>query len=129
MYLIITHTFAFPFVFNNSWFPFDSRKSLLHEIKATKDVLMSSLKNVQDLELESRRVPQLEARIDDLEKLLPSERSVYNHTVWKLDSFTLPIIVTSDIGHLFFYYNNSTQNKHVRNTKNFIGLHINLENK
>ena len=50
------------------------RKSLLHEIKATKDVLMSSLKNVQDLELESRKVPQLEARIDDLEKLLPLER-------------------------------------------------------
>ena len=51
-----------------------SRKSLLHEIKATKDVLMSSLKNVQDLEVESRRVPQLEARIDDLEKLIPIER-------------------------------------------------------
>ena len=29
-------------------------------------------------------MPQLEARIDDLEKLLPSERSVYNHNaVWK----------------------------------------------
>ena len=53
---------------------FLSRKSLLHEIKATKDVLMSSLKNVQDLEVESRRVPQLEARIDDLEKLIPIER-------------------------------------------------------
>ena len=50
------------------------RKSLLHEIKATKDVLMSSLKNVQHLELESRKVPELEARIDDLEKLLPAER-------------------------------------------------------
>ena len=60
--------------FNFSSSPFHSRKSLLHEIKATKDVLMSSLKNVQDLEIESRRVPQLEARIDDLEKLLPSER-------------------------------------------------------
>ena len=35
---------------------------------------MSSLKNVQDLEVESRRVPQLEARIDDLEKLIPIER-------------------------------------------------------
>ena len=56
---------------------FLSRKSLLHEIKATKDVLMSSLKNVQDLEVESRRVPQLEARIDDLEKLLPIERFTY----------------------------------------------------
>ena len=52
------------------------RKSLLHEIKSTKDVLISSLKNVQDLELESRKVPQLEARIEDLEKLLPIERWV-----------------------------------------------------
>ena len=50
------------------------RKSLLLEIKATKDVLMSSLKNVHDLEVESRKVPHLEARIDDLEKLLPIER-------------------------------------------------------
>ena len=53
---------------------YEFRKSLLHEIKATKDVLMSSLKNVQHLELESRKVPELEARIDDLEKLLPAER-------------------------------------------------------
>ena len=37
---------------------------------------MSSLRNVQDLELESRKVPQLEARIDDLEKLLPVERYI-----------------------------------------------------
>merc|ERR1719342_1031256 len=51
------------------------RKSLLQEIKATKDVLMTSLKNVQELEVESRKVPRLEARIDDLEKLLPVERS------------------------------------------------------
>lgn len=50
------------------------RKSLLNEIKSTKDVLMSSLKNVQDLEVESRKVPHLEARIEDLERLLPTER-------------------------------------------------------
>merc|ERR1719342_1170016 len=52
----------------------NDRKSLLQEIKATKDVLMTSLKNVQELEVESRKVPRLEARIDDLEKyhlLLP----------------------------------------------------------
>ena len=35
---------------------------------------MSSLKNVQDLEVESRKVPHLEARIEDLERLLPTER-------------------------------------------------------
>ena len=46
----------------------------MQEIKATKDVLMTSLKNVQELEVESRKVPRLEARIDDLEKLLPVER-------------------------------------------------------
>jgi len=46
------------------------RKSLLCELKSTKDVLISSLRNVQDLEIESKKVPQLELRIDELERSL-----------------------------------------------------------
>jgi len=52
----------------------ENRKSLLHELKSTKEVLISSLKNVQDLEIESQKVPQLEARLEQLERLLPIER-------------------------------------------------------
>ena len=43
------------------------RKSLLEELKAAKEVLMSSLRNVHDLEIESQKVPKLEARINHLE--------------------------------------------------------------
>ena len=43
------------------------RKSLLQELKAAKEVLMSSLRNVHDLEIESQKVPKREARINHLE--------------------------------------------------------------
>ena len=43
------------------------RKSLLQELKAAKDVLMSSLRNVHDLEIESQKVPRLEERVNLLE--------------------------------------------------------------
>merc|ERR1712025_417652 len=43
--------------------------------KSTKDVLISSLRNVQDLEIESKKVPQLELRIDELERSLLSKNS------------------------------------------------------
>ena len=43
------------------------RKSLLQELKAAKDVLMSSLRNVHDLEIESQKVPRLEERVYLLE--------------------------------------------------------------
>ena len=44
-----------------------SRKSLLQELKSAKEVLISSLRNVHDLEMESRKVPKLEARVHQLE--------------------------------------------------------------
>merc|ERR1719483_261721 len=54
---------------------YENRKSLLCELKSTKDVLISSLRNVQDLEIESKKVPQLELRIDELERSLLSKNS------------------------------------------------------
>jgi len=45
----------------------ENRKSLLQELKAAKDVLMSSLRNVHDLEIESQKVPRLEERVNLLE--------------------------------------------------------------
>ena len=53
------------------------RKSLLQELKAAKEVLISSLKNVHDLELESRKVPKLEARIHQLENRIARRRSQF----------------------------------------------------
>ena len=56
------------------------RKSLLQELKAAKEVLISSLKNVHDLELESRKVPKLEAQIHQLENKIARKRSYfYSH--------------------------------------------------
>ena len=43
------------------------RKRLLQELKSAKEVLISSLRNVNNLEMESRKVPKLEARVDQLE--------------------------------------------------------------
>jgi transcriptional regulator NrdR family protein len=54
---------------------YENRKSLLCELKSTKDVLISSLRNVQDLEIESKKVPQLELRIDELERSFLSKNS------------------------------------------------------
>ena len=51
------------------------RKSLLQELKAAKEVLISSLRNVQDLEVESQKVPKLEARIQQLEGASTKRRS------------------------------------------------------
>jgi len=45
----------------------ENRKSLLQELKAAKEVLISSLRNVHDLEVESQKVPKLEAKIHQLE--------------------------------------------------------------
>ena len=53
------------------------RKSLLQELKAAKEVLISSLKNVHDLELESRKVPKLEAQIHHLENKIARRRSQF----------------------------------------------------
>ena len=50
------------------------RKSLLQELKAAKEVLMSSLRNVHDLEIESQKVPKLEARINHLETTISHRR-------------------------------------------------------
>ena len=50
------------------------RKSLLQELKAAKEVLMSSLRNVHDLEIESQKVPKLEARINHLEATISHGR-------------------------------------------------------
>ena len=44
------------------------RESLLQELKATKEVLISSLNNIHQLELESDKVPKLEAKISELEE-------------------------------------------------------------
>ena len=53
------------------------RKSLLQELKAAKEVLISSLKNVHDLELESRKVPKLEAQIHHLENKIARRSPFY----------------------------------------------------
>jgi len=63
----------------------ENRKSLLNELKSTKEVLLSSLRNVQDLEKESRKVPQLELRIEELERLFPSKRKRSNQSPEHLD--------------------------------------------
>ena len=55
-------------------FTLNIRKSLLQELKAAKEVLMSSLRNVHDLEIESQKVPKLEARIDHLETTISHRR-------------------------------------------------------
>ena len=44
------------------------RDSLLEELKATKEVLITSLKTIDKLEIEAGKVPLLEAKIGDLEK-------------------------------------------------------------
>ncbi len=54
-----------PFLSLNS-----NRQSLVLELQTTRNLLVSSLNKVQDLELESRKVPKLEDRIRDLEKTL-----------------------------------------------------------
>lgn len=47
-----------------------SRRSLVLELQTTRELLASSLKKVQDLELESNKVPALESRIHELERNL-----------------------------------------------------------
>ena len=44
------------------------RDSLLEELRATKEVLITSLKTIDRLEIEAVKVPLLEAKIADLEK-------------------------------------------------------------
>jgi len=60
---------------------YENRKSLLCELKSTKDVLISSLRNVQDLEIESKKVPQLELRIDVLERSLFIKKYVFTFSM------------------------------------------------
>jgi len=45
-----------------------NRSSLLLELQAAKEVLLSTLRKVQDLEIESEKVPRLEAKINKLER-------------------------------------------------------------
>ena len=52
-------------VYFNILFP---RDSLLQELKATKEVLISSLNTVHHLELESDKATELEAKMSELEK-------------------------------------------------------------
>ena len=44
------------------------RDSLLEELRATKEVLITSLKTIDKLEIEAGKVSLLEAKIADLEK-------------------------------------------------------------
>jgi hypothetical protein len=53
---------------------FVCRRSLLLELQSTKEVLLSSLNKVQDLELESQKVPGLESRIQDLERRIAAKK-------------------------------------------------------
>ena len=46
------------------------RRSLVLELQTTRELLASSLKKVQDLELESGKVPALQSRIHELERNL-----------------------------------------------------------
>ena len=46
------------------------RQSLVLELQTTRNLLVSSLNKVQELEVESKKVPTLEDRIRDLEKTL-----------------------------------------------------------
>ena len=47
---------------------------MLHELKATKEVLLSSLNTVHGLEEEAIRIPELEARIATLELQILAKR-------------------------------------------------------
>ena len=51
-----------------------SRKSLLQKLKSAKEVLISSLRNVHDLEIESRKVPKLEAKVHQLQGAVGRKR-------------------------------------------------------
>ena len=44
------------------------RRSLVLELQATRDLLVSSLSKVQGLEVESKRLPGLQTKIKDLER-------------------------------------------------------------
>ena len=54
------------------------RRSLVLELQTTRELLASSLKKVQDLELESRKVPTLENRIHELERNLSTTNNHQN---------------------------------------------------
>lgn len=56
-----------------------NRRSLVLELQTTREVLVSSLKKVQDLELESQKVPVLENRIRELERNLQYKKSDLSH--------------------------------------------------
>ncbi|TRY70638.1 hypothetical protein TCAL_15040 [Tigriopus californicus] len=53
-------------------------RSLVLELQATRELLVSSLNKVQDLELENRKVPLLEKKVTLLEKTRKSESSTSN---------------------------------------------------
>lgn len=60
----------YPFVrhYHHGKLYFPHRRSLVMELQSTRELLSSSLKKVQNLELESRKVPGLESRIHELER-------------------------------------------------------------
>ncbi len=64
MLLCFKHCFHISF---SSLFP---RRSLVLELQATRELLVSSLNKVQGLELETKKVPILRGRIRELEKSL-----------------------------------------------------------
>jgi len=51
-----------------------NRRSLLFELQSTKEVLISSLNKVHDLELESQKVPFLQQRVQELERRIANRR-------------------------------------------------------
>merc|ERR1719431_2202901 len=46
----------------------EQRKSLIFQLKSVKEVLMSSARNVQDLEFEAQKVPELQQRVKEFEQ-------------------------------------------------------------
>lgn len=51
------------------------RRSLLCELQSTKEVLISSLNKVHHLEIESRKVPVLQQKVQELERRVASRKS------------------------------------------------------
>ena len=61
---------CFKHCFHISFSSLFSRRSLVLELQATRELLVSSLNKVQGLELETKKVPILRGRIRELEKSL-----------------------------------------------------------
>ena len=70
------------------------------ELQTTRELLASSLKKVQDLELESGKVPALQSRIHELERNLgkSNNNTRYVHTLCSVNDVREGITQESPMG-------------------------------